>query len=242
MQSLNVGIIGTGNIAPAYIRGCAPFDVIKIVACADILPDRAQSFGSEHGIAACSVDDMLARDDIDIVINLTIPLAHAEVSLRILEAGKHAYCEKAAGGRPCRRRPGRQRGQGSRAAYRLRARHLPWRRRADSAQSDRRWRDWRAGGGHSFLAEPRPRALAPQRRLLLSQRRRTPFRYGTLLFDRPRQSDGPGGASLQLGAADFLRTQSPPAMRLWASGCRWRSTRMSRVHSNFKAAPLPRSF
>ena len=94
METLNVGIIGTGNIAPAYIRGCAPFDVIKVTACADILEDRAQAFAAEHALVAYSVDDLLARDDIDIVVNLTLPLAHAEVSLQIIEAGKHAYCEK----------------------------------------------------------------------------------------------------------------------------------------------------
>jgi len=94
VKSLNVGIIGTGNIAPAYIQGCAPFDVIKLTACADILEDRAQAFAAEHGLTAYSVDDLLGRDDIDIVINLTIPAAHAEVSLQIIEAGKHAYVEK----------------------------------------------------------------------------------------------------------------------------------------------------
>ena len=95
MQTLNVGIIGTGNIAPAYIEGCAQFDVIRITACADILADRASEFAAEHGLIACGVDDLLARDDIDIVVNLTIPAAHAEVSLKIIEAGKHAYSEKA---------------------------------------------------------------------------------------------------------------------------------------------------
>ncbi len=94
MESLNVGIIGAGNIAPAYIRGCAPFDVIKLTACADILEERAQAFATEHGLIAYRVDDLLAREDIDIVINLTIPAAHAEVSLQIIEAGKHAYVEK----------------------------------------------------------------------------------------------------------------------------------------------------
>ncbi|MDE2749602.1 MAG: Gfo/Idh/MocA family oxidoreductase [Chloroflexota bacterium] len=94
MDTLNVGIIGTGNIAPAYIEGCAGFDNIKITACADILADRAGAFAAEHGLIACSVDDLLAHDDIDIVVNLTIPAAHAEVSLQIIEAGKHAYCEK----------------------------------------------------------------------------------------------------------------------------------------------------
>ena len=94
MQTLNVGIIGTGNIAPAYIRGCAPFDVIKLTACADILVERAQAFADQHGMSAHNVEDLLAREDIDIVINLTIPAAHAEVSLQILQAGKHAYSEK----------------------------------------------------------------------------------------------------------------------------------------------------
>ena len=94
MQTLNVGIIGTGNIAPAYIKGCAAFDVITISACADILVDRAQAFAAEHGIAACSVDDLLAREDINIVINLTIPAVHAEVSRQIIAAGKHVYSEK----------------------------------------------------------------------------------------------------------------------------------------------------
>ncbi|MCY4063431.1 MAG: Gfo/Idh/MocA family oxidoreductase [Chloroflexi bacterium] len=95
MKTLNVGLIGTGNIAPAYIEGCAPFDVIKMTACADILAERAEAFAAEHGLIACGVDDLLARDDIDIVVNLTIPQAHAEVSLQIMNAGKHAYSEKA---------------------------------------------------------------------------------------------------------------------------------------------------
>ena len=94
MDTLKVGIIGVGNIAPQYIQGCAPFDVIEVVACADILLDRARTFAAENNLQAHSVDDLLARDDIDIVINLTIPAAHVEVSLRIIEAGKHVYSEK----------------------------------------------------------------------------------------------------------------------------------------------------
>ena len=94
MGTLNVGLMGTGNIAPAYICGCAPFDVINVAACADILTERAGAFAAEHGLEAYSVDDLLANDDIDIVVNLTLPVAHAEVSLQIINAGKHAYSEK----------------------------------------------------------------------------------------------------------------------------------------------------
>ena len=94
MKTLNVGLIGVGNIAPAYIKGCAPFKVINVTACADILVDRAEAFAEKHGLTAHSVDELLSRDDIDIVVNLTIPAAHAEVSLQIIDAGKHAYSEK----------------------------------------------------------------------------------------------------------------------------------------------------
>ncbi len=94
MQTLKVGLIGTGDIAPAYMSGCAPFDVIEIVACADILQDKAEAFAATYGLQAQSVDDLLARPDIDIVINATVPAAHASVALQIIEAGKHAYGEK----------------------------------------------------------------------------------------------------------------------------------------------------
>jgi len=94
VRTLKLGLIGTGNIAPAYIRGCEPFEIIKITACADILVDRARAFAAEHGLTAYSVDDLLVRDDIDIVVNLTIPSAHAAVSLQIIDAGKHVYSEK----------------------------------------------------------------------------------------------------------------------------------------------------
>jgi predicted dehydrogenase len=90
-----VGIIGTGNIAPAYIKGCRAFDILNLVACADIDMERARAVAAEYKIPkAMTVDEMLADPEIGIVINLTIPAAHAEISLRALEAGKHVYSEK----------------------------------------------------------------------------------------------------------------------------------------------------
>ena len=91
---VKVGIIGCGNIAPAYIRGCAPYDVIELTACADINHDAALAFAAEYGLQAMSVTDLLADPDIQIVINLTIPRAHAEVALATIAAGKHTYGEK----------------------------------------------------------------------------------------------------------------------------------------------------
>ncbi|MEQ8676618.1 MAG: Gfo/Idh/MocA family oxidoreductase [Aggregatilineales bacterium] len=97
VAKVKVGIIGVGNIAPAYVRGCNQFEILELVACADIDMARAENFASENGIRALSIDDLLADEDIRIVINLTIPAVHAEVTLKIINAGKNAYSEKPLG-------------------------------------------------------------------------------------------------------------------------------------------------
>lgn len=93
-KTINVGIIGCGNISGAYFRGCKPYGIIRITACADIEPERAKAKGAEFGVRACSVEELLRDPDIQIVVNLTVPKAHAAVNLQILQQGKHAYCEK----------------------------------------------------------------------------------------------------------------------------------------------------
>jgi predicted dehydrogenase len=95
MEKVKVGIIGTGNISPAYINGCRAFDILDLVACADMDVAKAMTVAKEHNIPkALSVDELLADPEIEFVINLTIPAVHADVSLKIIEAGKHPYSEK----------------------------------------------------------------------------------------------------------------------------------------------------
>jgi predicted dehydrogenase len=94
MKKLGVGIIGCGNISTTYL-GLAPlFRSIAMRGVADLEMEAAKARGAEFGIQAMSVDALLASDDIDIIVNLTIPAAHFEVTEKILQAGKHAYCEK----------------------------------------------------------------------------------------------------------------------------------------------------
>jgi predicted dehydrogenase len=93
-ETVKVGLIGCGNIAPAYIRGCASFPIIEVTACADLDPVRAKALADEHGLRACAVSELLADPEIQIVVNLTIPSAHVDVSLAIITAGKHIYSEK----------------------------------------------------------------------------------------------------------------------------------------------------
>ena len=94
MEKIKVGLIGCGNISSAYLRAAKTFQIMDISSCADINSVAAKKRSSEFGIQACSVDDMLNDNEIDIILNLTTPQAHAEINGRALEAGKHVHCEK----------------------------------------------------------------------------------------------------------------------------------------------------
>jgi len=95
MRKMNIGIIGCGNISSIYFKTMKSFDVLNVVACADIIPERAKASAKEFNIPrAYTVKELLANHEIDIVVNLTIPKAHAEVALAAIKAGKHVYGEK----------------------------------------------------------------------------------------------------------------------------------------------------
>ena len=95
MEPVTVGVIGCGNISDAYFAADETFDVIDIVACADIDLDRAEQKAAQHDIPkGCAPEELLADPEIEVVINITPPAVHVEVCLQILEAGKHAYVEK----------------------------------------------------------------------------------------------------------------------------------------------------
>lgn len=91
---MRIGIIGCGNISQAYFNGTKLFHAVTITACADLNMEAARAKAEEHGVKALTVEELLASDEVDIVLNLTIPAVHAEVNLRALEAGKHVYTEK----------------------------------------------------------------------------------------------------------------------------------------------------
>src|SRR5208283_1473177 len=97
MEKTRVGIIGCGNIAPAYFKGCGLFRILEAVACADINQEAARARADEFKVKAMSVDELISSPNIDLVINLTIPKVHAAVSRKALEAGKHVHSEKPLG-------------------------------------------------------------------------------------------------------------------------------------------------
>ncbi len=95
MDKIKVGVIGCGNISSIYLEVGQTFEIMEIAAVADLIPERAQAQAAKYHIPrACSVDELLADPHIQIVINLTIPNAHAGVALRAVQAGKSVYNEK----------------------------------------------------------------------------------------------------------------------------------------------------
>jgi len=94
MQKTRIGIIGCGNISGIYLKAAQMFEILEVKACADLIMERARAKAQEFGIKACTVEELLADPEIQIVVNLTIPKAHAEVGLAALRAGKSIYNEK----------------------------------------------------------------------------------------------------------------------------------------------------
>ncbi len=94
MTRTKIGIIGCGNISSIYLKSDQTFQNLEIVALADLDMERAQARAAEKGTCALTVTELLADPEIEIVVNLTIPGAHAEVASAALNAGKHTYSEK----------------------------------------------------------------------------------------------------------------------------------------------------
>jgi len=94
MSETGIGIIGCGVISGIYLQNIARLPGIALRGVADMRREAAEKAATDHGVPALSVDELLARDDIDIVVNLTVPAAHAPVGRQILGAGKSLYLEK----------------------------------------------------------------------------------------------------------------------------------------------------
>lgn len=95
IKPVGVGIIGAGVISEVYLKNLSKaFESTRVVGIADVLPERAAARAREFGVEAFTVDELLAHPEIELVVNLTIPAAHADIAFRALEAGKSAYNEK----------------------------------------------------------------------------------------------------------------------------------------------------
>ncbi|NKM54803.1 gfo/Idh/MocA family oxidoreductase [Rhizobium anhuiense] len=96
-MKLRIGVVGCGNISLAYMRNAPLFRGVEIIACADLNADAAKRRAAEFNLRAADVDSLIDDKDIDLILNLTIPAAHFDVSTRALSAGKHVFTEKPLG-------------------------------------------------------------------------------------------------------------------------------------------------
>ena len=94
-EKLRIGVVGCGNIAGPYAKTLQPYEEIELVGASDVDPQRARDFAATYGGQAYeSLDELLADDSIDVVVNLTIHHAHPAVITQCLNAGKHVHSEK----------------------------------------------------------------------------------------------------------------------------------------------------
>jgi predicted dehydrogenase len=91
---LGVGVMGCGSVSAQYLPNGPRLDALRFVACADVDPAAASRAAGEHGLEACTPEELLRRPDVDVVLCLTPPDTHAGVALDAIAAGKHVYTEK----------------------------------------------------------------------------------------------------------------------------------------------------
>lgn len=95
---VGVGFIGAGMISEQYLTHLVRFPDVEVLFVSDIDVARAAAQAARHGVPRSgTVEELLADDDVEIVINLTLPATHVEVSTAALRAGKHVWTEKPIG-------------------------------------------------------------------------------------------------------------------------------------------------
>ena len=94
-EKIGVGIVGAGNISDQYLSNLTSFPDFEVLFVADLVRERAASQAKKWGVPANgTLDELLANDQIQLVINITNPASHVSVSLAALNAGKHVWSEK----------------------------------------------------------------------------------------------------------------------------------------------------
>ena len=92
---LNIGIVGCGFVADLYMRTAFNYSNFKISGVTDKIKERASNFAQHYSVPFYeSLDALLSDPKIDVILNLTNPHSHYEVSKAALLSGKHVYCEK----------------------------------------------------------------------------------------------------------------------------------------------------
>jgi predicted dehydrogenase len=94
-RPVRVGVVGTGSVSGPYLENMRRSPLLEVVACSDVVAQRARDRALRYGVPrAMATEELLADPDVDLVVNLTVPTAHAPITLAALRAGKHVWSEK----------------------------------------------------------------------------------------------------------------------------------------------------
>lgn len=92
---VGIGVIGAGVISETYLRNLTSFPDVDVLAVGDLVPEAASAKAAEYSVPTSGgVAAVLTHPDVEIVVNLTVPAAHAEVASEAIAAGKHVWNEK----------------------------------------------------------------------------------------------------------------------------------------------------
>ena len=98
MSAVGVGLIGSGVISDTYLENLRSFPDVEVVNVGGLDVGRARARAEKHGVPRWgTADDVLADPEVQVVVNLTTPAAHVEVSAAAIAAGKHVWTEKPIG-------------------------------------------------------------------------------------------------------------------------------------------------
>ena len=97
MDKIGFGIIGCGVISGTHRKAIEAVEMAELVACCDVIEDRARAWAEEAGLGGSyhrDLEDLLARDDIQAVCVCTPSGMHSQHAIMAAQAGKHILCEK----------------------------------------------------------------------------------------------------------------------------------------------------
>ena len=94
-EPVRIGLVGCGDISAAYLATLRDVPDAVVVSCSDLDSGRARQVASAFGIGKiCDAADLIASPEVELVLNLTVPAAHAGLTAAAIRAGKHVYSEK----------------------------------------------------------------------------------------------------------------------------------------------------
>ncbi|MDH6305443.1 putative dehydrogenase [Parabacteroides sp. PF5-5] len=95
-KKIKVGVLGCGSVSNSYFPHITKCPYIEVVACCDIIPERAKSQAERFNVPKWykHIDDMLKGSKFDLMLTLTDMQIHGELNRKALEAGRNVWSEK----------------------------------------------------------------------------------------------------------------------------------------------------